>query len=355
MTAFLNNSDGNAIHFAYYAELRATMSLFAGTGILINNGNNGYIDSSGAFHNFNDASYIDSTGTLQNIKKPTHKITWGLWEYWSKSSYAKDILDKGIILYPTTPKNLDLQLISAKIGTLATKNILNSWGTDLLQLQDDHKARNLHSYQAYWSDKPLTKRNQSDIDYIKALWKLLLPQSSNPTGMHFDVAMIKYVLNEIDKGNSEVEDEEAESTNTQNELSKYIHTQLGISEEIFQNIFEQTEYNLSLFEMANDPVGNVHNVLSRAVFLCRIAKLSVELNIKAHSNGHSWILYWLEHIGVFNPSLIDEPYDLFEDYQDALENFSPSDPLFNIWDIVENSCPAAMLSKPEACLSWSFN
>lgn len=355
MTAFLNNSDGNAIHLAYYAELRATMSLFAGSGILIRNGNNGYIDSSGALQSFNNATYRDTLGNIKIIQSPTHKITWGLWEHWSKSNYAKDILDKGIILYKTTPQNIDLRLISGKIGTLATNNILNSWGTDLLQLQDDHNARNLHSYQAYWSDKPLTKRNQSDIDYIKSLWKLLLPQDYNQEGMHFDVAMIKHVLNEIDKGNSETEDEAQELTKAQDELSKYIYDHLGIREETFQSIMEQTEYDLSLFELANDPVGNIRNVLSRAVFLCRIAKLSVELNLKAHSNGYSWILYWLQHVGVWNPDQVENPYDLFEDYENALSDFSPTDPSFNIWHTVDNTCPASMLSKPEACLSWSFN
>lgn len=352
INAFLKNSDGNAIHLAYYAELRAAMSLYAGSGILINNSRNAYIDFSGNFQYFRKATIPGSTP----INAATHKITWGLWEHWTTTSSAIDILNKGIILFKTSPENLNLDIIGQKIGLMATKNLIQSWGVDLLQLSDDHNARNEHSYQTYWTNKPLTKRNQNDINYIKSLWKLLLPQSYNQQGMHFDVALVKYVLDEIEQDRiNNIESDASVTTSIYDEISNHLNQQLGISQETFKNILEQEEYDIDLFQLANNPNIEVKNVLSRAVFLSRIAKLSVELNIKSHSNGRSWILFWLEHCGIWDPDKIDNARDLCYDYEDALSDFNPRNPEFDIWNTVNNNCPAAMLSNPEACLSWNFS
>lgn len=64
ISAALVNSSQLAIHLAYYAELRACISLFASSGICVDNYRNFYL-----------------TGTAEKVRffGGTHKIAWALW------------------------------------------------------------------------------------------------------------------------------------------------------------------------------------------------------------------------------------------------------------------------------------
>lgn len=353
INAFLKNSDGNAIHLAYYAELRAAISLYAASGILIEYPNHAYLDAAGNFQSFDNLTIPGQ----DSILKPTHKMTWGLWEHWTRTSYANELLNDGIILYKNEPTDITLGSISQRIGAISTNNLIQSWGRDLIQLTDDHDARNTHSYEPYWTNRPFTKRSQEDISFIKALWKLLLPQGYNSNGMHFDIALTKYILNEAESGRvaTLLEDEDETENTIQEQVVSFIDSQYGVSAQNMKNILEQDTYDGSLFDLACDPAIEVKNVLSRAVFLSRVAKLAVEVNLQKNSNAKSWILFWLEHCGILDPLNGTELEDLDQDYEVALSDFNPSDPHFDIWHTVGNSCPASMLIKPEACLGWYFS
>ncbi|MFJ1288414.1 hypothetical protein, partial [Acinetobacter baumannii] len=71
ISAVLEGNIYNAIHFAYYAELRATMSFLASEGIGVFNGINYYVDSTGKCKRF--------TGNIA-----THKFVWPALNEWSK-------------------------------------------------------------------------------------------------------------------------------------------------------------------------------------------------------------------------------------------------------------------------------
>lgn len=66
----LSHATDQALHLAYYAELRAAMSLFAWSGIRVKQGAYYYLDSNG--------------NQVRTAPQRTHDAVWGLWKEWVK-------------------------------------------------------------------------------------------------------------------------------------------------------------------------------------------------------------------------------------------------------------------------------
>ena len=75
----LANAPAQAVHFAYYAELRAAISLLSSHGMRISNGDNSYVEHGGA----SKAPPWRATRT--------HTVVWKLWEAWAMTPAAEAI------------------------------------------------------------------------------------------------------------------------------------------------------------------------------------------------------------------------------------------------------------------------
>jgi hypothetical protein len=338
--AYLHHSNGTAIHQAYYAQLRAVFSLFASSGIQINNNKN---------------CYVDSKNTQVAFPGPTHQATWVLWEEWIKTSEAQSILRSEISIMP----NVSLGAFEAHIGAqLATVGALALWGYDLLQLKNDHFERNRRSYRPYWTDEPLTTMAASDVDFVRSLWSLLLPKTHGRWG--FDIGYIVYLVGKSLQGAKDANP----ALSTRKEyfrLLKEIARKTGAELKHIHFALTQEQLDLSLFRFAAESNTTPRNVISRAVFLLRIATLALKSNLEKYdipnTSGSKWIRNWLHHAGLWSLPSVVAAQDMHDDYREMLALFTPGADLpYAIWDTPsgEETVIASRLCRPDACLVWGL-
>lgn len=167
-------------HLAYYAELRAAMSLLATEGI-------------GIFDNTH--FIIDSRGTCQALGHATHKIAWLALEYsarcqTSATLFAHIIKPNGIPL----AEWLDKFYSGASWNAIAFEWLKN-WGLDLHYLSKDQTARNESSYRpTRLNDVPSVDVRES-ARYINNLWQLCEPVG-NTTFSTLDRQLLRLSLEE---------------------------------------------------------------------------------------------------------------------------------------------------------------
>ena len=123
---------GSAYHLAYYAELRAAMSLLAAEGI-------------GIFHNRHIA--LDSNFQPTVYKNNTHEAAWEILSSWSREPNKAERLLRAINI---EPGSLSDWLQSVGVGAPArvwlAEEWLNAWSVDLGVYNDDRARRNETSY-----------------------------------------------------------------------------------------------------------------------------------------------------------------------------------------------------------------
>lgn len=338
MYAFLNHENGNAVHLAYYAELRAVLSIFSGAGIRIKKG---------------DAYWLDSASVAQSIPPhATHDLVWKLWKEWVTRPDAKSLLENNIrIEAGVTLKHFEAKLMQFNPGVL-----LGQWGYDLVNLSDDHLARNQASYIAYWRDKPLSRMTVSQLDFVKSLTELFL---SSGSGLVFDKALIQYAVNQTVEGSldpdpANAHTHPADRKNKLDEIAEFVAKQSGANK---NHLLLNLSANIgeSVFEKAKQQNDAAENVLSRAAFLSRLAMLSVKQNTVSARNDHAkkWLRNWLEHCGAWQPDMGGSLADIETDLSDALDNFptaAASVPA-ELWNS-DNAFSTSKVTNLHACIAW---
>lgn len=338
MHAFLNHESGNAVHLAYYAELRAALSLFSGAGIRIK---------------YKDAYWLDNAAIAQLIPPhKTHDLVWQIWKIWSTRPDARALLEDNVrIEAGVTLKHFEAQLIQFSPGVL-----LGQWGYDLVNLSDDHLARNQASYIAYWRDKPLSRMTLDQLNFVKSLTELFL---SSGTGLVFDKALIQYAVNQTVEGSLDPDpaafaNHPAERVAKLDEIAEFVAKQSGADK---NHLLQNLSANLGelIFDKAKQKNDDAENVLSRAAFLARLAMLSVKQNITlaGNSNAQKWLRNWLEHCGTWQPALGGSLPDIEADLIDALNNFPPSSAVMpaDLWNN-ENAFSTSKVTNLHACIAW---
>jgi hypothetical protein len=167
--AELSGDLGAARHLAYYAELRAAMSLLASAGI-------------GVFKNIHFALKVNKD--CDPIKGgPTHEFVWDALEYWAGLPSATNlILD--IIQPGGRPLSEWLSHFTPSAGgatrTMLAKHWLLSWGLDLQQFARDRETRNLSSYRPTDLTKPHYPALSASLGFIRDFWQVHEPSALNP-------------------------------------------------------------------------------------------------------------------------------------------------------------------------------
>jgi hypothetical protein len=161
LSALMLGDPNAARHFAYYAELRAAMSLMASEGVGI----------------FNQAHFVvvainDCRHVPQN--KPTHEFTWDCLDHWASSRQATQPL-----MDIVRPGNVAIRewlnhFIPGHAKSVAAR-WLKLWGIDLRSFPADREARNESSY------RPTALRHKASLsvversDFVASLWELCEP------------------------------------------------------------------------------------------------------------------------------------------------------------------------------------
>jgi hypothetical protein len=345
--AVLVNAKDNAQHFSYYAELRAAMSLFSGSGIRVNQ---------------SDGYCLDAHMHQHPLKKEqTHKLVWDFWPLWTKRADAMALLKQKITLLP----GVAIEDFEASLIGLGINQSLQGWGYDLLTLENDHTARNIASYEAFWANRPLARMTPSELSLLSDLWKLLLPEEG--TRWRFDVELICFLVRRaLPILKQSRNDHELEGDVDIGNLTPILTREDSDLQQVVSAVAARTGADtnhlmrvltsgsiVNPFTCAEEKSFAASNMLCRAVFLLRLATLSVSDRLPQSDVGvKTWIANWLEHAGLRDKDSEVEFADLAEDWRLALEEFSPQEPMpLTLWDD-QNARLSTLLSRPDACVAW---
>jgi hypothetical protein len=149
-----------ARHFAYYAELRAAMSILACAGI-------------GVFNR--QHAIVTSQTKVEFIRKQTHEFVWLAFAEWASSPHATHTI---ISTVDIAGKCLGDIVAAAKSGFSAAGAIagwMHDWGMDLASLAADKERRNESTYRPTEMEPVAQCALSTTLRFIKDFWALFDP------------------------------------------------------------------------------------------------------------------------------------------------------------------------------------
>jgi len=160
--SLLRGDPHRARHFAYYAELRAATALLATEGV-------------GVFHTDHFAITAPSKAAALGTKKGTHLFAWDCLEFWSDQTSSGNLFSQVIRPYGVSLENWCSPLGGAAVLAPHARKWFKQWGMDLRTFQDDHRVRNISSYQPDGIPRIWSLDGYSVINFVRSLWQALEP------------------------------------------------------------------------------------------------------------------------------------------------------------------------------------
>jgi hypothetical protein len=340
LTALLAHNEKQAIHYAYYAELRATVSILSSYGLRVR---------------YPQSSYLEKGGSekLPSWKKDkTHTLVWRLWSDWALTLPAEDLFLDSLRVHPS----VSLRFFKDAISTVSASANLTAWARDL-QLDHEHEARNDASYEAGYSRENLRFMDASDFEFVRDLWALVEPSA---VGLQFEAQLVHWMLK------STAKDEEANelaSTAKTGGGARWINRVMTEVERLTGVPTTELETALSIstapsqvFDFAFAPVLGAKNIVSRAFFLLRLATLPIGSAFihEPRTLGKTWLRDWLHHSGLFDPADGISPADVWADFEHLSTLQSPPVPLpKNLLQDTSIALDILKLGRPDAVMAWS--
>jgi hypothetical protein len=173
LSALLAGQAHAARHLAYYAELRAALSILASSGIGVFNRRNAVIDSAGAVH------LLDEHGT--------HDMAWLALAEWSTASSSLERLIGPVKFAGASLLDPFREFFPGEVST-ALGTLMMEWGFDLEQGASDRDQRNWSSYQPT-ALGPITTNPADDATFLVMFWN-----ACRPNGLELERHLLRILL-----------------------------------------------------------------------------------------------------------------------------------------------------------------
>ncbi|MDD5721371.1 MAG: hypothetical protein PHT16_02910 [Candidatus Pacebacteria bacterium] len=161
----IKGDSSSSVHLAYYAELRAAMSILGSIGVGV----------------FNRTHVIVTNTTRRSVttssQKGTHKFTWEALEHWADRKPSAETLSE-IITPGSIALSVWLGAFNVNLHPIG-RSWLKSWGIDIKQFGDDQILRNHSSYRP---SRILPKTNApapDSLSFLNELWRMCEPNPSS--------------------------------------------------------------------------------------------------------------------------------------------------------------------------------
>lgn len=280
----------SAIHFGYYAELRAAMALLAAEGIGIFNDQHPIVVSNKVCDVLSQGLQIwqPSKKAYKRIGSGTHKLVWPCLDQWSRKP------DSGVLLGQILkPGGMDLHhwLAAAKLTvpqSALMQRWLEKWGVDLAATSNDRARRNIASYRPSELRPPAQLPAAGLLDFLDALWRLFEPGSPATRFPTMERHLLRDALRT--------------STKTMPSAGDLLATGLGAAEATDWATFLAAPEAMVLINDARKEVdvdgARCHlQVLSRAALLLFVAGGAARQHIARGQISASNLEFWFERFG----------------------------------------------------------
>lgn len=334
LASMLGNAPAQAIHFAYYAELRAAISLLSSHGMRVSNGDNSYLERGGT-------SKVPSWRTMR-----THTVVWKLWEAWAKTPAAEGLLLGQLKILPS----VTIGDLKASVGRIAANATLTRWALDLA-MGNEHTARNQASYETPTARIPLQPMQVSDFEFVRDLWALAEPTGF---GLRFEQELVRYLV-DAELNDDAVAVDDAARAAWRQRLVDDLERTTGTPRATLTAFFDAGALPSPIFHLAFDSDVKPANMVARAFFLLRLATLMPNSALASHpaTPAKDWLKDWLAHAGLLDPKSGTPPEEKWMDFEHLSQLAAPPMPLpSQLHSTSTRSMDTHLLSRADALLAW---
>jgi len=359
MHAHLMGDRATATHLAYYAELRAAMTVLAAHGI-------------GVF----DRQHFVVTGPftveyLGNQAPATHQFTWQALQWWASQSNSWRLIGEGI-----RPDGVKLEDWIAADPTYATWGaVASGWvsdlGLDLQRVASDQFLRNVASYRPHEIGGSAPFDASAGASFAVSLWRSLEPGKSG-----FPLLDRHFLRITADRAYRSVSGKRADASSARFQAFVDNLASVGARGDISDPYFamlqsfllrKSSPFDLRVFRDASnrsdsEDLNHHLYVMSRAAIMLVLASAAARRLISNSSVDREQNAFWWERLGAdrglwrtapHSDDLLDlwqdirDEIDIVEDWIEGGSNYSSS--------LIE-SCPRALtrLSQLEIAGIWGL-
>lgn len=352
--AFLRGGSGVAKHLAYYAELRAAMSILASEGI-------------GVFNR--DHAVVSQNNGCQRIsgRRPTHQAAWQYFKTWCGVPSAGDTLSRAI--QPCgIPLNEWVKALAPGVSPRQlSRRWLPLWGLDIEKVARDQDRRNEASYRPCIREKPQATESNAAVSFVAGLWKLLEPAGKSDCFSQIDIFLLRRSLEGV------YQNAIPGRTRSNDDFRRRIQKVLddvqpnklpGVSWADFltrQELPSDPELITRAFtESKAGSYSSEVEVLSRAILLLRVASGSCAALLRTAAFGKAHCKFWIDLLGqdaaLWGPGNDpDSLSDLWADIENAAQSF-PAPSAFGsraqMWQT--SSSELGVLCETERAFLWGL-
>ena len=334
ISALLAGQPHAARHLAYYAELRAGLSILASAGIGVFNHRNVVVEANGTLH------------TLQSLG--THTMVWTALVEWAAQPHSLSQLIKPIQLAGSSLLTLFREFFPGEASTAAGR-LMIEWGFDLQQGSADRDERNWSSYQPT-AFSALSTTPAQDLAFLGMFWNALRPNA---------VELNRHLLRNL-------LETEARAHNA--ELTNYNHRHDRLEDglkallplDFLTRVQEPVDHDFIISVAKASLPAHPYSMISRAGLLLKLATGVAESNLTAAGvQPINHFAAWWQEFGVLHGLWVPgqgpaSPADLWEDISLALEDADVGALTHrNSW-ISARAGPVLRVSETERAALWGL-
>lgn len=290
LVCLLRGDPHGARHLAYYAELRAAMSLLACEGIGIFSTQHFAINSQDNVHPFRS-------------RQGTHVVAWEYLRYWSGLRRSGDLLINII-----RPNGRALEEWLAPIGGTSViaaqaRKWFQQWGMDLRALAEDREARNESSYRPESISNVWILNPYDALEFAEELWYALEPTTAS-LFRNIDLHILRLALESSYEAQSGRQPS-SDAARFKEFVGRIVDAQSldgPTANQLVQFTVRETVPNdLRIFDMskvsADDQALGSAAIISRATLLLRVSAGSALSLMHAGGISSNEIDFWWQQLG----------------------------------------------------------
>lgn len=294
----------SAYHLAYYAELRAAISLLATEGI-------------GIFRRYHIALNDRLEPTVYSMQ--THRATWCILSAWTRE---KDTAVRLLQAITVDSKPLSEWLEAVGVVKPALKIVaqqwLSTWGIDLRILATDSQRRNEVSYRPTRIQSQKLLPIDPQLEYIDPLfnsWSALEPTMGKASAL-LDLSLLRQALKlVIRKDLCHYASFDSAAKSLKGSMSTFMHEELLDQDAGAAKLFRDAEKKSTKGKLATP-------ILARGLLMLRLASAATALLLDAAGVSKSDLEFWWSPLGTDfglweNPEDIEEFRDLWIDVEES--------------------------------------
>jgi len=288
--SLLRGDANTALHLAYYAELRAAMSLLACEGIGV----------------FKDWHFVidgpNSVGRLP-VMAHTHGFAWDCLSYWSMQN-SSGALFTGVVRPHMRTLDDWLTPVGGGVAIAAqARDWFQQWGMDLQIFADDRDARNRASYRPSGTYESTFIEVTAVAQFVRELWETLEPAApSNFDGLDRYILRLSLERLFFARTNTRPADNPSEFDRIIRMVIRHQDMTDSVSEGWIRFLKRQVSpADPTVFEhsrvLPNSGANSYFAIIARATLLLRIASGSTAQLFEAAGVRREAIKFWREKIG----------------------------------------------------------